>query len=366
VEKVKAALLGIKHPHSLAHLATLQQLPEVESILLWDEDRPALVSAQAQADKVEAVYTDLATLLAQADLFFVIAALQTDRGPAIFKQVLSAGKHLLAEKPIGRHQQETQEVIEVAEHAGLKLGVCYQNRQQPLVEDARRLVQQGLLGPLISVEVRMITTQVRFRNPQHWLFRQALAGGGMLSWLGCHYIDLIRYITGDEIVSVMAETAIRSGENIDVEDVAILTMRLDSGAIGSLHVGYMLTMSGTGYRNPTGYDLYLGFNGRAGRLSVTATPLVELNLETTDPAWAGAPKRKFIYDLAPSPAYGNVAGEIFVRNFIRAAQGQGDLPAACDDALQVARVVDAAYESSATGRRISIEPPKSAAKGSEL
>ena len=62
----------------------------------------------------------------------------------------------------------------------------------------------------------------------------------MLTWLGCHYIDLMRYMTGDEIVSVQAEIATRSVEKIDVEDVAVLSMRLKSGAVASLHVGYML------------------------------------------------------------------------------------------------------------------------------
>jgi predicted dehydrogenase len=263
--------------------------------------------------------------------------------------------HLLAEKPIGRNAVETQQVIDVAGRTGVKLGVCYQNRRQPLVQDARRFVQEGLIGPLMTIEARMITTQIRFRSPQHWLFNRDLAGGGMLSWLGCHYIDLMRYISGDEIVAVTAETATRSGEAIDVEDVAVLSLRFRSGAVGSLHVGYILTMSGTGYRNPTGYDLYFGVNGRSGRLYVTSTPLTELVVETTQPDWAGAPKRTFTYSLAESPAYGNVAGEMFVRDFIRAAQGEGDVPASGRDALQVARVVDAAYESSETGRRVQIE-----------
>ena len=43
---VKVALLGLTHPHALAHLRTLQALPEVEQILLWDEDVQALAHAR--------------------------------------------------------------------------------------------------------------------------------------------------------------------------------------------------------------------------------------------------------------------------------------------------------------------------------
>jgi hypothetical protein len=44
---VTAALLGVEHPHSLLHLRTLQQLPEVERILLWDSSADALARTQA-------------------------------------------------------------------------------------------------------------------------------------------------------------------------------------------------------------------------------------------------------------------------------------------------------------------------------
>ena len=54
---MKAALLGLEHPHSLAHLSTLQALPEIDSILLWDENESALAEAQrTQGEKVEAVF----------------------------------------------------------------------------------------------------------------------------------------------------------------------------------------------------------------------------------------------------------------------------------------------------------------------
>ena len=352
---VHAALLGMTHPHSLAHLRTLQQLPEVAAIHLWDEDAEVLAATVAEhGTKVAATYTELESLLARDEIFFAIAAVRNDLGPAIFIRVLEAGKHLMAEKPIGRSAAHTARVIAVAEQTGMKLGVCYQNRAAPAVIEARNLIQQGIIGPLISVEMRMITTQVQFRNPQHWLFDHAKAGGGILSWLGCHYLDLMRHITGDELVSVAAEVATRSGEAIDVEDVAALALRFRSGAIGSLHVGYMLALSGGGYHNPAGYDAYAGFNGRLGRIT-WSEPLAphSLYVESTHPAWRdGAPIRQFGYLPGDSPAYGGLAGEQFVRDFILAAQGQGQAWTGGHDALAVARLVDAAYESSQTGRRV--------------
>ncbi len=357
--KLTAALLGIEHPHSLAHLRTLQTLPEIERILLWDPNRAALDQIQAtQGAKIAATFTELDELLADPELFFVLAALRNDLGPDIFVRVLDAGKHLMAEKPIGRTAAETARVIEAARRNQRQLSICYQNRTGPWAQEARNVVRQGLLGPLISVEMRMITTQVQFRKPVHWLFNRAQAGGGILSWLGCHYIDLMRYIAQDEIVSVMAEVATLSGEAIDVEDMATLSLRFRSGALGSLQAGYVLAMSGGGYHNKAGYDTYMGFNGRLGRMhwSSPGTPDT-IYVETTHPTWSGAPQRTFHYRLAESPAYGGVSGEQFIRDFILAAQGKGIAPTSGEDALQVARIIDAAYLSSQTGRRVEIEAP---------
>ncbi len=357
---VNAALLGMQHPHSSAHLNTLRALPEVESIYLWDDNQAILdAAASANGDKLGASHTDLDALLARKEITFAIVASRNDLSPDIVVRTLEAGKHVLAEKPIGRRAADTERVIAAARRYDRKLGVCYQNRANPAVVDARRLIGNGLIGPLFSVEIRLLTTQVKFRDPAHWLFRAQHAGGGILSWLGCHYLDMMRYITGDEIVSVMAETAVRSGEDIDVEDVATLSLRFDSGAVGSLQCGYVLALSGGGYHNKTGYDVYCGFNGRTGRIHWRSTGApASLEVESTHPDRAGAPQRRYAYELAASPAYLGVVGEQFVRDFIRSIQEDRAVPATGTDALQVARVVDAAYESSRRGARIEVALPQ--------
>ena len=133
--------------------------------------------------------------------------------------------------------------------------------------------------------------------------------------------------------------------------------KLADGAVGTLHAGYILALSGSGYHNPAGYDTYVGLNGRSGRIhwESNSSPY-RLAVETAAPAWAGAPKWEAEYVAGPSPAYGGKAGEAFIRRFFLSAQ-QG-LPGWTrgEDALVVARIVDAAYESSRTGRRIEIEP----------
>ena len=161
---------------------------------------------------------------------------------------------------------------------------------------------------------------------------------------------------GDEVVAVSAEMNTMSGEAIDVEDVITIALRFRSGAIGVMHAGYMLALSGGGYHG-SGYDAYLGFRGREGRVywdPVAKPP--RLYAESTRPDWSGAPVREFGFTLRDSPAYGGGHGEAFMRRFLQACQSQGEPPTTGRDALAVARIVDAAYESSRTGRRVAVEP----------
>jgi len=225
MQEVHAALLGLSHPHSLAHLRTLQAVSEVGSIILWDEDEALLQeTVRSQGEKISGTTADLGSVLGQEQILFVVAALRNDLGPPVFMRALEAGKHVSTDKPIGKTAVESAEVAAAARREQRKLGVFYQNRSLPPIQDSRRIVEQGLIGELVSVEMRMVTTQVQVRNPRHWLFNQDKAGGGILSWLGCHYIDQILNITQAETVSVAAQIAPRSGEDIEVADVAALSL----------------------------------------------------------------------------------------------------------------------------------------------
>lgn len=349
------ALIGCSHPHSRPHLRTLQILPEVETISLWD---PKLTNAETLArerpQKVACVASNLDELLGQKDIDAVLITVPNCESPEIIARCAAAGKHILAEKPLAVSAKALQPALEAVRQAGVTLGVCYQNRWHPVVADIRRLVKEGAFGRPLTIEVRMVTSQVRFRDPTHWLFRKEIAGGGILSWLGCHYIDLVYYALGQEIVEVTALTGTLSGEAINVEDAACFAFRTAEGVLGTFHAGYLLPRSVAGYSGAT-YDTYIAMKGTEGNLrwEPTQSPPA-LHVETVAGALGAAPERTFAYTLAPSEAYGGVYGEQFVRDFIRAAQTGSPPPASGEDGLRVLQILDAIYESAATGRTVRV------------
>jgi len=121
-------------------------------------------------------------------------------------RVIAAGKPLIVEKPAGLTLGEVLRLEEAATQHGVLASVLYPRRFHPCMMAARQRILAGEIGPLFTMESRFLTTQVRFRQPESWLLRRAQAGGGILLWLGCHCLDLMHYVTGDEITEVGANS----------------------------------------------------------------------------------------------------------------------------------------------------------------
>src|SRR5206468_7323011 len=134
---------------------------------------------------------------------------------------IGAGKGVFTEKPGARSAAEFQVVLTALEQQSVPFTIAYLNRASPAILQARELYRAGAIGRLTSVELRMVTTQVGMRNPGSWLFRREVVGGGILAWLACHWLDVFRFVTGDEIVRVQAQIATLAGDAVTVGDSAV-------------------------------------------------------------------------------------------------------------------------------------------------
>ena len=71
-----------------------------------------------------------------------------------------------------------------------------------------------------------------------WFFSKELGGGGHLTILGCHYLDLLRHIGGSDFKSVSAFCRNVGGSAITVEDAAVVNLEFANGMVGNLNSGY--------------------------------------------------------------------------------------------------------------------------------
>jgi predicted dehydrogenase len=354
VGQATVVLDGLTHPHTDMYLETLEALVEVSGVVLVDADDAARQTAANLTTKGRGSDRSLAAALERPEVTHVLVALPNDRTPAALVQAIVAGKGVFTEKPGARSADEFGPVLAALERRRVPFTIAYLNRWSPPVRQMRDLYRAGAIGRLTSVELRMVTTQVGMRDPGAWLFKREVVGGGVLAWLGCHWLDALRFVTGEEIVRVQAELATTSGEAIDVEDTAAVSFRTDGGAVGTLHAGYLLAVGNPGYR-AAGHDITMILRGTLGALYYTGgrheTPLL---LESVAPGWRTAQRRTFQFTPTPSPGYGGLAGLDFFRTFLAAGPGDAT-PADAVDAVRLLEVLDAMYAAGASGHAVDVK-----------
>jgi predicted dehydrogenase len=351
VSQVRFAQIGSDHTHAAGYGQSLLLMPEAEIVALYDADpegaRPRILPALRDVP----VYDDLATLLRQERPEAVLITLPNDVTPAAITMAAQAGVHVFAEKPCARTAGELLPAVEALRVAGVQFATGYLRRSSPVGQAIKDMVDGGLLGRLISIEARWITTSVTVRDPTHYYFSRERSGGGILHWLGCHWLDFMRWATSAEVVEVAAILDTLSGEEIGVEDTAALSLRYrggwaqEGGMLGSLHCAYVTDRATD--------QLFFGLRGTLGWV-IWEKSGPELLAHSAHPAWATAPTRVQRYDPEPVDGYGGAQGILALRRFI-ASFREGARPAFVpEDALRVLEVLDAAHESAACGRRISL------------
>jgi len=354
VEPIRVCLLGLTHPHSTMHLTTLQTLDLAKSIVLCPDEGEAVPPEMAQAGKVARALDGIEELLGRADIPVVFVVLRNSRVREAAVRLIAAGKHLFCEKPMGRCADDARAILDAAAQKKVQVSVCFPFRYHPSVREIRGLVQAGALGRIVQVEARMVTSQVRLRDPKKWLFHKQESGGGILSWLGCHWLDLLQFVLNDEVAAVAGAAETLSGEGISVEDCACMSFRFRNGAIGSLTAGYLLPVSRPGYQGAA-YDSAIRIWGTQGRIVWDgAIRQPNFMFESIAPEWHTAPQREMRFTLGHVPAYGGAHGLEFVRDFFRATRGECPPPTTADDALRIHRILDAAYRSSAERREVAV------------
>jgi predicted dehydrogenase len=113
------------------------------------------------------------------------------------REVAAAGKHVFCEKPVGRTPEETVEVEYLARKANVKSFVGFNYRWAPMVQHARRLIEEGKLGELTHYRGRFFS--MYGSNPMGlltWRFKTEFAGTGVLGDLGSHVIDMALMLMG--------------------------------------------------------------------------------------------------------------------------------------------------------------------------
>lgn len=176
---------------------------------------------------------DEEALLANPDVDAVCICTPSGQHAAQAIACARAGKHVLVEKPMALSMPDAERMIQACDDAGVKLGVVYQRRFDPVFQAVSRAISDGGLGAVTMAVLSLPYFRGQtYYDSAPWRGTWALDGGGVLMNQGIHLVDLLVWYLGDPVdVCARAGTLQR---DVEVEDVAGATLRFANGAVASI------------------------------------------------------------------------------------------------------------------------------------
>lgn len=212
----------------------------VASVLSSDKARG---EAYAQKHAIPASTQDLAALLADPKISAVYISTTNEKHFPEAMAAISAGKHVLCEKPLAMTLAEAGEMVRAAERKGVVFATNHHLRNAGSHNAIRDIIASGRIGKVLSV--RIFHAVYLPPHLQGWRIDNPAAGGGVIADIVVHDADTVRFYLGEDPAEVVAMAA-ASGLGRGVEDSVMSVWRMPSGAMVETHESFTHRFAGTG------------------------------------------------------------------------------------------------------------------------
>ena len=253
-----------------------------------------------------------------------------------------AGKDILIEKPVGLTSEEAEEIAAYCESKGVKMGVGFMMRFHSYHQAMKEIVSSGKIGEIVSARAQLTCWYPEMENC--WRQDIKLSGGGAMMDMGVHCVDLIRYITGLEVV----EAAGICGNQVfkySVEDAGGVIMRLSNGAVAYVDANFNIPDAAAKCK--------IEFYGTKGSIfaqgTISQVEGGEIEVLCTDDSlgYDANQDRNEVAPLEVKVEFGNMYTKE-IEAFGKAVAGEAPVAITAKDAIASQKVIEAAYESCAS------------------
>ena len=289
-------------------------------------------------------YSDYQKMITDLQPDFVSIATESGKHAEIALYCIDHGVNVIIEKPMAMSIADADEIIRRARAKNVKVAACHQNRFNISVQKLRQALDAGRFGKLShgSIHVRW--------NRNHSYYDQASwrgtweQDGGALMNQCIHGIDLLRWMLGDEVDTVYAQTRQQFHDYLEAEDLGM--------AVVSFHNGAIATIEGTTNVYPCNLEETLYVFGEKGTVKLGGKSTN--NIDVWDFAdETEADQRNKGMEEPTSNVYGNGHTSLFADMAEAVAQDRQPYvdAVAGRNALEM---VLAIYQSSATGKPVQL------------
>ncbi|MGQ0701699.1 MAG: Gfo/Idh/MocA family protein [Gemmatimonadales bacterium] len=334
-DPVRIGLIGAGTIVQVAHLPLLKKLKGVEVAAICDVDLPK-ARALAERFQIKDVFDDIEDLLAHEPVEAILVATPNHLHEPHVMAGLSAGCHVLVEKPGSLTAAGEQRIGRLAERKGLVVMVGMTHRYRPDAQAVRSFIQNGELGEIDSVRASWHVSRPA-RSPLGWRTRKDEAGGGAMLDLGLTMVDLCLWLTGNPTpVRVSANLTRPKGER-GVEHSGSAFIVCEEGIAILVDV----TWRHIGERERFG----LGVRGSKGTAGINPLHVwKELTGVPHDVSPTGTLSRESAFTASFRAEWAH---------FLTAIAGKAQVPALAEH-ITLLKVIDAIYRSAADGREVAV------------
>ncbi len=372
MRRLRTALIGTGFMGKV-HADGIRRLGNVDIVGVAASDLPQARSF-ADAFGIPGATDDYKTLLADQTLDAVHVLTPNALHFPIAKAALEAGKNVLCEKPLTVTEAQAKELVEIAAEKNLANCVEHNLRCYPLVQQMRRMRENGDLGEILIVQGTYAQDWLLYDTDWNWRVNASENGAlRAMGDIGSHWMDTIQHVTGLKISAVCADlqTFLRtrkrpkgsvetfSGKTLSPSDYQEVPVDTDDFGAVLVHLGdrargaFTVSQMSAGCKNKFALEIYGTKSG------------VAWNQERPDELWIGhrnSPNQIIIKDpslLDPrAAAYADLPGghsegyddthkQVFKRFYARVADPSApvDYPTFADGQVGM-RLLEKVLESS--------------------
>jgi len=225
---------------ALEYLPMLKQLPQIRVVAVVDR-KPERAKKYAEKFDVPIHEADYKPVLKRDDVDIVVITTRPSSHAEIAVDAMRAGKHVFSEKPMASTLEGALEMIRTAREAGVKMHIGFILRSNKTFQRLAEMVRSDAIGKPIVMRLLGAEHAVEEETWQ-WDLR-LLKDTSPLIDCGSHYVDVMRWVTGSEAVSVSgAGTITEDGVPDNNYNYAAVTVRFRDDSVGLYEVGWGHTM----------------------------------------------------------------------------------------------------------------------------
>ena len=205
MKKLNSAIIGLGYIGE-SHIEAINRIGLCNLVGVYDANME-LAKAKAQYYGIKKCYQSIDELLADDEIEVVHNCTPTILHHSLNCKILSAGKHLLSEKPLCTTKEEAEQLLALKKSLPhLVAGVNFNYRLNPLVMEMKDRIEKGEIGKVRIIQGSYLQEWLLNDTDYSWRLEPEMSGNSCaIADIGSHWMDAIQFVTGHKIVRVMAD-----------------------------------------------------------------------------------------------------------------------------------------------------------------